>query len=691
MLITTIRAILMTRVGTPAWTNRAGNKRLHMSRFKLLFLPGIVALALSFPAHAARAEVPPRLSVSSHVLVGVTPNAGFEITCDDSLVCPDPVASDGLGIIGFTVDRGDFPDAGTICLRPPAPPEVLDCTIGELDTSAVFCWRTDRPSWSHVEYGPSSGHYPHSSEEQPGMSVEHGAVLAFLTPETTYYYHVVSTDAFGNRAVTDEFFFDTCPRRPDITGTTAADVTGTSFRVVWTTSTSADSRVEYGRNESCGEGTVSLPGLVTNHDVSVEGLSPGAAWYFRAKSMDECGCEVVSDVSSVTTAAETVRIVAVSVLEVTPSTAAIRWWTNVPATSQVAYGTTPSYGLFTVLEADPVTSHLTVLDGLSPETLYHFRALSVDAGGHEASSADLAFTTEPADAPQRLNIYNAGVHVVDGPIATVRWMTNMPSTSLVEYGPDTGYGSTVADSERVTQHSVVLGVLEPQMLYHFRITSSAGAGVEAVSSDMVFSTQGVADLSPPMAPEGLVATSTEFAVNLSWEPTPDGDLAGYTIYRRRDGQLLYTTVAAAPPGQTAYSDADVRPGTYYDYAVAARDVAGNESGLSQRVRVMAGVGVSGCIWVFPNPVVDHTAIRFALPQRPQGQSRSSGDSGYTLRIYDVGGHLVRTLDGTSSASEPRTVRWDATDDGGKRVASGTYFCVVASRAGTLRAKLLVLR
>ena len=690
MRTTTIRAVLMTRVGRLTRKIRVRNKRLHMSRFKLSFILGVLALALFFPTHAVRAEAPSRSSGSSHVLVGMTPNADFEVTCNDSLVSPDPVTSDGLGIVGFTIDGDDFPNGGIVCVRPPGSPQVLDCTIGTLDTSAVFSWQTDRPALSHVEYGTSSGHYPYSSEEQPGPTVEHSAVLAPLTPETTYFYRLVSTDAFGNQAVTDELSFDTCPLRPDIVGTAAEDVAETSFRVVWTTSTPADSRVEYGRNESCDDGAVSLPGLVTSHDVLVEGLSFATTYYFRARSVDECGCEVVSDVLSVTTVPEAVRIVAVSLLDVTSTTAAIRWWTNVPSTSQVVYGTTPSYGSSSAFEADLTTSHLVVLHGLSPETLYHFRVLSIDAEGREASSADLAFTTEPADTPERLSIYNVVVQVANGTVATVRWITNLPSTSLVEYGRDTGYGLSVADSGEVTQHSVVLDALTPGIHYHFRVASSAGAGIDAVSEDMVFSTQGVADFSPPMAPEGLTATSTEFAVNLSWEPTPDGDLAGYTLYRKREGQLLHSTVAAVPAGQTAYSDADVRPGTYYEYVVAARDAMGNESGLSEAVRVMAGVGVSGHIWVFPNPVVDHTAIRFALPQSTRAPSGRSL-SGYTLRIYDVAGRLVRTLDDTSAGSEPRTVLWDATDDAGRRVASGTYFCMVANRAGALRTKLLVLR
>jgi len=466
----------MTRVGTLTRKIRASKKRLHMSRFKLLLLPGILALALFFPTHAARADAPLRSSVSSHVLVGMTPNTGFEITCDDSLVYADPVASDGLGIVGFTIDRGDLPGARIVCLRPPAPPEVLDCTISELDTSALFCWHTDRLCWSHIEYGTSSGYYPHSSEELPELAIEHAAVLESLTPETTYYYRVVSTDAFGNGAVTDEFLFDTCPRRPDITGMTAVDVTTTSFRVIWTTSTPADSRVEYGHNESCNDGAVSLPDLVTDHGVSIEDLSPGETCYFRARSVDECGCEVVSDVSSVIAAAEALRVIAVSVLDVTPTTAAIRWWTNIPATSQVTYGTTPYCGLFTPFEADRVTNHLMVVDGLSPETLYHFRTLSVDAGGNEASSEVLEFTTEPADTPQTLSIYNVSVSVADGPVATIRWITNMPSTSLVEYGPDTDYGSSVADNEYVTNAEGGLGRHDVLDTWCRRPLPSRGAG-----------------------------------------------------------------------------------------------------------------------------------------------------------------------------------------------------------------------
>ncbi|MFH1689216.1 MAG: fibronectin type III domain-containing protein [Candidatus Eisenbacteria bacterium] len=659
-----------------------------MTRLRLLPILGILALVLCVPTHTLRAESPESSSASSHVLVGMTPNAGFEITCDDSLLYNEPVASDALGIVGFTVDQSDLPDIGMICLRQPGPPLVFDCTVTELDTSAVFCWQTDRPAWSHVEYGTSSGNYSDSSPEQLDLALDHEAALGMLTPEITYYYQVRSTDAFGNWTVTNELSFDTCPRRPYITDITVADVSATSFRVAWTTTTPADSRIEYGQQSSCDDGVVLLPDPVTDHEITVGDLSMDETYYFRVRSVDDCGCEAVSDVATVTTAAEAVQIIGVSLLDVTQTTATIRWWTTVPATSQVAYGTTPDYGHFSAFGADLVTGHLIVLDGLTPGTLYHFVAISTDVGGHEATSPDLTFATTPIDETELLVIYNVSVHVVDGPAATVQWTTNLPATSLVEYGADTGYGQTAADDEKVIQHSVALGGLETRMLYHFRVSSSAGHELEAVSNDMLFSTHGAADLSPPCAPEGLTATSRESSIDLSWETVLGAGLAGYTVYRRREGDLLYTNVDTVPEGQTTYSDASVQPGMYYDYAVAAHDAAGNESDLSAGVRIMAGAGAAGQIWIFPNPMVTQTSIRFAPPRAASESDRGGRNS---LRIYDAVGRLVRTLDGGSSGPEPRTVRWNARDDSGQRVASGTYFCVVANQAGTLRSKLLVLR
>jgi hypothetical protein len=80
---------------------------------------------------------------------------------------------------------------------------------------------------------------------------------------------------------------------------------------------------------------------------------------------------------------------------ITPTGATIVWTTNVPATSGVKYGSTSGYGCASPSDPNMVLSHSVNLTGLMPNTLYHFQAVSVDASGNQAVSADSTFTTSP--------------------------------------------------------------------------------------------------------------------------------------------------------------------------------------------------------------------------------------------------------------------------------------------------------
>jgi putative transposon-encoded protein len=73
--------------------------------------------------------------------------------------------------------------------------------------------------------------------------------------------------------------------------------------------------------------------------------------------------------------------------------------------------------------------------------------------------------------------------------ATISWTTNIPSTTKVEYGPTTSYGSsTPLDSTLLTSHSVTLSGLNANTLYHYRVSSADAAGNLAVSTDQTFMT-----------------------------------------------------------------------------------------------------------------------------------------------------------------------------------------------------------
>jgi hypothetical protein len=78
--------------------------------------------------------------------------------------------------------------------------------------------------------------------------------------------------------------------------------------------------------------------------------------------------------------------------DVTAISAVITWTTSMPADGRVDYGTTSSYGGQAVGTDPNTTSHAVTLNGLSPETTYHYRCVSTNAYG-TAQTTDLTFAT----------------------------------------------------------------------------------------------------------------------------------------------------------------------------------------------------------------------------------------------------------------------------------------------------------
>ena len=80
----------------------------------------------------------------------------------------------------------------------------------------------------------------------------------------------------------------------------------------------------------------------------------------------------------------------------TTTTATITWTSAVPANSQVAYGTTTSYGSSSILNTTLVTAHSAALTSLTAGTTYHYRVLSADSTGVLVTGLDNVLTTPAA-------------------------------------------------------------------------------------------------------------------------------------------------------------------------------------------------------------------------------------------------------------------------------------------------------
>jgi len=94
------------------------------------------------------------------------------------------------------------------------------------------------------------------------------------------------------------------------------------------------------------------------------------------------------------------------------------------------------------------------------------------------------------------------------------------------------------------------------------------------------------DVFPPAVPIGLAAVAiaaengSEPAIDLSWQPDTEVDLAGYIVYRREgSGNWERISPAQAVVGP-ALRDSHVQAGHSYIYAVSAIDQGGHESARS---------------------------------------------------------------------------------------------------------------
>jgi hypothetical protein len=84
---------------------------------------------------------------------------------------------------------------------------------------------------------------------------------------------------------------------------------------------------------------------------------------------------------------------------------------------------------------------------------------------------------------------------------------------------------------------------------------------------------------------------------------------------------------------------------------------------------------------YPNPFNPTTTIGFSIPSSQH----------VTLEIYNVQGQIVRTLIDEVRGAGEHSVEWDATSDGGDRVASGVYFYRLTTGDMVVAKKMTLLK
>ena len=327
---------------------------------------------------------------------------------------------------------------------------------------------------------------------------------AMLDTNLTYYYKLYVDDANGNTSYYSPVVSDAPNGQsvdstpPTITGESATTTTQ-GATISWTTSELADSSVGFCVSP-CSDYSLTqgVTSYVTNHEVSITGLTPGQTYDYVVTSRDPSGNLASSTPLSFTTRSGAL-IANVAVIRASNTNADISWDTNIAANANVVYAmnTPPTGGIefFTGMAAY-LTTHKVTLEGLIPGQTYYFYVQSTDEAGNLAEDKNVVNgvkeyykfnTSDDLSAPIITNVATGTVIDI---AAVISWDTDEAANGTVEWGTTTGiYASSTVHTTYDMSHFIQIDGLTPLTPYYYRVSSADQNGNIATSTEYSFTTK----------------------------------------------------------------------------------------------------------------------------------------------------------------------------------------------------------
>jgi hypothetical protein len=213
-----------------------------------------------------------------------------------------------------------------------------------------------------------------------------------------------------------------------------------------------------------------------------------------------------------------------------------------------------------------------------PNGVYRYGASGFPSDSYRSSNywVTPVFTTDLTGAGSP-GISRVEVTEITTNSVTVRWQTDEPSDSRVDFGPSPSYGSQVSDGSFVTAHVIRLAGLTSNSVYYVRARSRTAAGDQTESGSLTFTTSGPPPTVPAPtapAPTAPAPTAPNMAVCQPRPPVLVSAVPG------SPGQLLVTVTAGTLPGTPANRLAALRfePGS--NALVDIGDQSGRTGGIT---------------------------------------------------------------------------------------------------------------
>ncbi|HER08707.1 MAG TPA: T9SS type A sorting domain-containing protein, partial [Bacteroides sp.] len=174
---------------------------------------------------------------------------------------------------------------------------------------------------------------------------------------------------------------------------------------------------------------------------------------------------------------------------------------------------------------------------------------------------------------------------------------------------------------------------------------------------------------PPDKPYQLDASLTDpDEIFLAWAHDSE-DVTGFKVKRMEAD--AFSEITRTGPLVREYTDSGLEGSTLYTYTVQAYNAAGNSNFATPASAVTGSINGTGDGFSrqtstrnYPNPFSERTWFHYTLSERSEVK----------LNVYNFLGQKVKQL--VNSIQEPGSYSdsWDGTDQEGRRVSRGLYYC-----------------
>ena len=448
--------------------------------------------------------------------------------------------------------------------------------------SAVVEWQANEGAKGGVKYGTSSP--PGTTITETNHLVLHSMPLTGLTPDTEYFVQVYGSDYYNNGPTySDIVSFRTKQSCGDtispvfVEGPNVSHLACTSEVVTWKTDEPATGRVCYGLAEPLNT-CINAPNLSMSYQVVLNGLQADTIYLMRVTVTDSSNNSTTSPIISFRTQAvydttPPVIIEGTMAIDISDTEATIIWRTDEPATSGVSYNDGTHYGVYT--DNTLVTYHSVRLTGLTQSTTYNYTVSSKDAcenGPTLSQTKQFTTTTTPCRKPV----------IIEGPIvvnvthqsAVIRWWTDVPANTIIEYGTTASLGETASRAALVRHHNLPITHLQEDTDYFFRVLSYNSCSTDPAVSDIyTFHTDLVPDCKKPvLIVEPQVIHKTDKTATVYWETDEPAD----TTVSYGEGSTLNQSISDGEKlNQHQMTVTNLQPSTGYSQGVSSTDLSGN--------------------------------------------------------------------------------------------------------------------